>query len=179
MAKTQTVSDVIPNIYVLPLLCPANDGIITAMNSNYTRADKVGLLIQRIEYVVALTELQTALAVVGDQLTVGITQLYNGGVAPGLLPLGTGTRQPIIDMKHFCMGSAAGIPLPLPRDIITTEYPVGRELLAHPSAIYGFARGSSLAGTVNFYVRLFYTIKELSDDDYNELVQNVLLQDIL
>lgn len=128
--------------------------------------DKMGLLIQRLEY--EFLSLGTVLAASGQQIMAGITIAAISSLSDVANPaLVDGMRLTRIDQGTA--GSAVILNQPYIKDF--SNLPGGGILVA-PNPLYLAIQGLSAAAAGRVRCRMFYTYMELATDEYWQLVES-------
>lgn len=135
-------------------------------NFPFSIMDKMGLVINRIEYWVrGLSYLNTA----GDGVTFALT------AASSVNDIYDQSDPNIIDnmrVTRVDYGAAASGELdytPFIKDLSTLP---GGGLLVAPNPLYGMIEGSGLSSAGYGWIKLFYTYMELAPDEYWQLVES-------
>lgn len=144
----------------------ANAGGFTKFAFPFSIMDKMGLLIQRIEYTFGSL----------DSFN-GVNDIeYMGLSVSGSLVDFSDQRDPlVVDNSHIRrldLGAAAtGLMLNLPiiKDFTNLT---GGGLLVAPNPLYAYVKGVGLAGGGSGFVKVFYTYMELGTDEYWQLVES-------
>lgn len=127
--------------------------------------DKMGLVINRIEYWVGLSELNGST----DQVIVGLT------TASALVAIANQADPALVDsisVTRYDTGVAATGHFwknPIIKDF--SDLP-GGGLLVAPSPLYAMIQQAGAAGAGSAWIKLFYTYIQLSTDEYWELVES-------
>lgn len=117
-------------------------------------------VIHRVEYLMSQSILAN-LAAADDVINVGLS-LSNG------ISSISWDRPEILDRQYLSYGYANIAQQPLLSDF--TNYP-GGGIIVPVKQLYGFAQGASLVGAITVEVRIWYTTKDISREDYIELVE--------
>lgn len=129
--------------------------------------DKMGLIIQRVEY--DLTNFTGAFAATGDALVFGLA------VNATIVDVDDPSDPLLVDsarIRRSDFGAAAsGIALhfPIVKDFTNLQ---GGGLLVAPNPLYAFIKGISAGAAGTLAIRLFYTYLELATEDYWQLVES-------
>lgn len=128
--------------------------------------DKMGLLIQRIEYFpAALTQLNSG----GDEVRMALLSKAS------VVDITTQNDPAVIDSYVFTridLGTAASgllISRPVTRDFTTLA---GGGILVAPGTLYAAIQSSGAGGVMSMWMRMYYTYMELSTDEYWQLVES-------
>lgn len=158
-----------------------NGGKITQVPTSFSTKDKIGIEILRAEYFVRDQDgasLTGGLVADGSKVSFGLCQLYKSNVPP-LSPLEPGVVDfNVISHVNLETGTMANlrrqseIVWPLERD-----YPGG--ILVHPASIYAWIRGTDAAQEMEVDIWLTFRYVDLSNEDYLDILQNVILQNQL
>lgn len=129
--------------------------------------DKMGLIIQRIEY--DFTALAGVLAAASDTLVCGLA------AASTIADVDIASDPALIDsmrLRRMDFGTAASgwcLQLPFVKDFTNLQ---GGGLLVAPNPLYAFVKGISAGAAGSVSIKLFYIYQELSADDYWQLVES-------
>lgn len=128
--------------------------------------DKMGLLVQRIEYFpAALTQLNST----GDEVRMALLSKST------VTDITTQSDPSVIDSYVFTrldLGAAASgllISRPVTRDFTTLA---GGGILVAPGALYAAIQSSGAGGVMSMWMRMYYTYMQLSTDEYWQLVES-------
>lgn len=128
--------------------------------------DKMGLIIQRVEYTVIAF---APLAAAGDRIRAAIT------AAPTLVDIDDQSDPLIIDsmrINRLDSGAAANFHLiqtPYFRDFTNLA---GGGILVAPNPLYAMVHGDSAGAAITVWFRLYYTYLEMATDEYWQLVES-------
>jgi hypothetical protein len=172
MPKTSNGIDQYMNVYFTNLVEPTlNTGIVQALVSSITAKDKKGMLIHRVDWMFDAVSLAAAINAAGDQIFCALSNFANNAVA-----YVNAQQNGIIDC--FKLGAQNAINEPTYRNYaITREFPM--PFICHPASLYFHMRGIAASDVAIAEVRLFYTFIELTDIEYQEMLQNYILQNIV
>lgn len=163
--------------YVNPQEVVAGVTSYEQFSSQINYDQEVGMIINRVEYHIGKADLLKILDAANDYISAGLgmipdgnpTQIYDTGMLDVIR----------WDMQTYGTPANAWIK---PDMLITTHdfsSMPGGGLIAHPSALYGYVRGISLASTVaSVIVRIWYKTIQLTDAEYNELYKLYLVRAI-
>lgn len=163
-----TKTDSFANIAALEITeSAANTQTVGKFAFPFSIMDKMGLIIERIEY--DFTNLTTALTAAADKVLVGI-------IAGSSISDPDDPRDPILidgmRIARYDAGTAASgslIMLPYVKDFTNLS---GGGILVAPNPLYGFVQGISAAAAAAVTIRMFYTYIELATDEYWQLVES-------
>jgi len=154
----------------------AGTAVYTQFDSSINSNERLMMLIHKVEYFIDPANLQLILDST-DRIRFGLSMWSLGaGVAPlynssGVLDFNT------IGVINY--GAASnGQPLLLEHQKDFTSNP-GGGLISHPSNLFLFVVGISLASVVGVYARVHYTTLPLKDSDYAELYNMQILKTII
>lgn len=151
----------------------ANGGVITQFPTSLTTRDAVGVLIHRVEFLTS-DEITGGCphAANGRGYFVGLTQLYNAGSVPTYNDPGVLAWR----IKSCMYLSAVDFKIhESPMVLDFTDDP----LLAHPAALYWFFKGVGQAAALTMSVRLKYSYRDLTSNEYQDILQTIVLQNAL
>jgi len=152
----------------------AGSGKIDKIETGFSSKDRYAIEIHRVEYA-PYAAYQTLEQVAkagggGGMVRVGLAHLYRGGTIPlhnsheGLICM-----DEILYTEDTAVGSAF------------TKAPLIREFkipcIAHPSSLYAWCQGDSLAGVLDVTMDVWYKVIEINDDQWQELFESVLFHD--
>lgn len=161
MAKEKYVNQA----YLKVVESGANTLTFSKLETGVSIYEKVGWLINRLDYSIDLTD--TALAAKDDAVYYGISvsdQITNVGLI----------NSAVVDrntIKRIDLGTAASgflIRTPFEKDFSGLE---GGGLLIPPNPIYIFVIGVSAGAAFTVECRMFYTVVQLKTEDFWELVE--------
>lgn len=128
--------------------------------------DKMGLLIQRIEYFpAALSQLNST----GDEVRMALLSKAS------VTDITNQSDPSVIDSYVFTrmdLGTAASgllLSRPVTRDFTTLA---GGGILVAPGALYAAVQSAGAGGAMSMWIRLYYTYMQLSADEYWQLVES-------
>lgn len=154
----------------------ANGGVIVQVPSSLTTRDKVGILIHSIEFLPegVKTGAVPFVPTTGsaDGMKMGITQLYNGGVVPEFNDPGVIDCAYKIAYNWTQVGHVEMNTFPL-------RFVFESPKLAHPAALYWFFQGIAQAAALTVNFRMEYSYRDLSDSEYQDIIQTIVLQNSL
>lgn len=128
--------------------------------------DKVALIISRIEY---WTMTRTAFDTSGDYMVAGLSTSQSLSSSLDVLDPQIVT---FFKLTRLDIGTAAsGMVFEEPGIQDYSNLP-GGGLLVPPNPLYAYVVGNGCSGTVTARIRLYYTMKELSIDEYWQLVES-------
>lgn len=143
----------------------ANTLTFKKLETGISLFDKVAWIVHRLEYYFFMSaanwngdsdSLTMALTVANNITSLSLTD-------PNVLDLLQVSRQD--------WGAAASM-FPCYRPTVKDFSPLpGGGLITPPNPLYGAAVGSGLAGAQTYYLKMFYTVKELKTEEYWELVE--------
>jgi len=142
----------------------ANTLTYSEIKTNVSIFDKVAWIIHRLEWYLAATELDKLLGL-GDSITMALTASDKAAA----LALNDASVIDLMTINHKDL-TAVGFsdyPTPFIRDFSGLP---GGGLIVSPRPLYLAAKGVSLASAVTAQCRGFFTVLELSADEYLELV---------
>jgi len=150
-------------------------GIVVPVNTGFDRKARKGVLIHEYRVMVPNTEVfATMFAANDDAVRFGITQFYNAGAAP-LVPGTPGC------VEFQCFGradfGAAATGLFVNHTLYQQRYDI--PLLVHPASLYLFVRGLNSPVALSLDQGIRYEYVDLSDQDYRDMWEDVLSQDII
>ena len=149
----------------------AGAGAATAFDTNMSASDKRGIEILKIQYDIESSEIFDAS---GESVTLALTQV--GANIPALGGDDPDTLNPPGALDHASF-FAAGIPV---SGVWSKMHDFSNcPLLAHPASLYGTIDGESLGGVVNGYITIYFRYVDLADDDYNDILQSYIVQNVL
>lgn len=171
MAKLKNRTDLPQYFGMADTEAAANGGVLTQIPTSLTTREKVGILIHSVEFLSELFKTGSSpFAANGDGYIVGLTQLFNAGAVPDYNDPG------VIEWhEELAVVMAAG------SHIISSPvrmvYPIPK--LAHPASLYWFFQGIGQAAALTMNVRLEYSYRDLSSDEYQDIIQTIVLQNAL
>lgn len=145
----------------------ANTFTSVKFNFPFSIMDKMGLVVQRIEY--DMTSFAGAFAASADTITFGVC------VAATLSDVDNPADPLLVDtarVRRADFGTAASgiaFQFPIVKDFTTLT---GGGILVAPNPLYGFVKGISAGAAATIAMRLFYTYMELGTDEYWQLVES-------
>jgi hypothetical protein len=147
-------------------LSAANTITFEEINIGLNIFDKIGLLIHRLEYEPSANTMQEMTAD-GDSVTIALTQSNS-------LTTLVATEVEVIDRRvwrRHDYGAAAAAEIH--DDILTGDFMFfpGGGLLVPPKPLYVGASSNGLASAAVFHVRLYFSIVQLTDAEYLELLE--------
>jgi hypothetical protein len=170
MATSKTKGRVVdlPQFYIAEETeAGANAGVIAQVPSSINTRDKVGVLVHSLEMDFG----SDPFAADADGITFGLTQLYNRGTIPGMLDPGVITYQ----IRQVKVYSSVGVMLKERPFRVVFDNP----RLAHPAALYWFFQGLSQGAPLTANMRMEYSYVDLTDTQYQDIIQTVILQNAL
>lgn len=164
---TKTIKDTQANIAAVRVVeSAANTLTLLRFNFPFSVLDKVALIISRIEYwPESLDQLNSAT----DTQTVALA------AATSLVDITNQADPTIVDSvriaRHDLGAAASGFFMasPIIKDFSTLP---GAGLMVAPSPLSAAIKGTGAGGAMQCWVKLFYTYKSLSTDEYWELVES-------
>jgi hypothetical protein len=171
MAKAKAISDrYLQNLDFRSDEAAANGGKIYQVPTSFTTSDKVGLEIHEIE-INFPGPASTLFLATGDGFIWGCGQIYNNGIVPTSQIASPGILH-WEEINRLECGTAANaiiVPLKFRREFATPR-------IVHPASLFVFHKGVSQPNELISYWRIAYKYVELSDQDYQEILQTVILQ---
>lgn len=151
----------------------ANDPVIEKVPTSYTTKDKVGIEIMQVDYFIHATD-DTLVEFKSDSelLKYGLTQLYKSGSPPSLP-----TEAGLIDYRMLGYHLETGVGFSFVHQPITFK-PL-EPILVHPASLYAWMRSDNLDAAVYIYVALWYRYVDLTPDEFQDILQTIILQDTL
>lgn len=150
-------------------------GIIEKIDSNLSAKDRVGLLVHEIQAMPSSISLWKAQYLdQDDSVHWGISTLYRAGSTPSHL-----NDSGVLYMEHLQM-----VEVGVSANHATQRWPVRHTfpepLLLHPAATYLFFSTVSF-GASNMYwqVKLMYKYKALTEDEWRELFEAAIMQNVV
>lgn len=151
----------------------ANTQIVSQVGTSYSAKDKVGIEISRIEYYPAAVNFyMEEVAAANEYFYFGLTQLYSAGAAP-TLP----SRAGVVDWNLIGNFFSTAVGRELLRLPIIFEPP--EPVLVHPASLYAFCQSANLANAITIYLRMWFRYVDLTDAEFQEILQTILIQDTL
>lgn len=167
MAKVGTVDKFANTAYIKVTETAANTLTFKRLDTGIAIFEKVAWLIGRVEYFFDVFN-ATNFNGTGDQVSIALT------VSNTIADLGLGKNE-VIDayiLYRQDLGTAAsGFMLELPYVKDFTNLP-GGGMLIPPNPLFLGIKGTGLAAATSCEIRLYYTILQLSPDQYWELVES-------
>jgi hypothetical protein len=152
----------------------ASTPVISAVPTSISMAEKIGIEI--VEAKVFLYNNGWAaegLVAAGDGMFAGLTQMYRGGTPP-TYP----NDQGVIMYERYTRAFLTGVGFSdVKQPIFHKVFP--EPILVHPAALYAFTGGVSVATVCSARFDIGFRYVELTDKDYQDILQGVLLQDTL
>jgi hypothetical protein len=145
----------------------ANGGTMNQIPSSLTTRDKTGILIHSYE-IWGDAEMFAADA---DGVAYGITQLYNAGTVPGFGAPG------VIDHQRKITKAYSSVGVRIVEMPFKTVFDQPR--LAHPAALYWYFTGVAQGAALTLYFRMEYSYVDLTDLQYQDIIQTIVLQNAL
>jgi len=166
MAKTKT-GDKFANIAAISVTeSAAGTTTYAKFNFPFSIMDKVGLIINRIEYWPgALQQLNTG----NDSVTIGLI------AASSVVDLSSQADPAILDTMRLVrldIGAAASgliVQQAIVKDFASLP---GGGILCAPSPLNAAIQSSGAGGVMNAWLKIFYTYMEMTTDEYWELVES-------
>jgi len=176
MAKqTARVSDRPQSITLTIEEAVAITGTVTQFPTSLTTRDKVGLLIKKIEFLIEQASWATIVGAGDHGAIIGVTQLYNGGVAPTIDQL---EAPGLVGLVRFLKFGITEVGILNYREPCEVNLP-DDGILVHPASLYGFIRGYGIGVAIEGRIRMTYTYQDLSDAEYQEILQTIIIQNAL
>lgn len=173
MAKMQKLADMYSQRTVIAVQeLAANGGIVEPVPSSYTTRDRVGLLINQIEFFMNDPD-PAPFAATGDGYKLYVGQLFNNGAipntpaTPGLILLHW------VQLTQFA-AAAGGLWRKRPDNFTFPE-----PKLVHPAALYVGMEGIAQAGALDGHFTIHYKYIDLAEADYLEIMQTIILQNAI
>lgn len=155
----------------------ANGGIVTQFPTSLTTRDKTGIEIWR--WMVEFNSKDNYLAADLDSLKVGITQLYGGGVTPGGTSQIVGSSVAgVVDWRVFSVDDH-GTPATTIMAQNNLVFDLPHHPIVHPASVYGFVKGESQSNPIECYISLEFTYVDLTEQDYLDILQTIIVQNSL
>jgi len=170
--KASKINDAFLNVMTTTLTeGGANAGVVTQFSTSLTTRDKIGILIHKAELYKTTDDPFTA---DGDGFQWGLTQIYNSGSVPTTIIATPGIVLFKRKIRQDC-GTAATI------NMVTDpeEHIFPEPVLVHPASLYGLLQGVSQAGALIAYLRIYYKYVDLTEADYQEILQTIIIQNAL
>ena len=149
----------------------ANTGIVEAFPTSITTREKVGVKILAAHLYHNHTNLFSG---TGDGLAFGLLQLYKDGNAPYTMVSPVG----IIGLRTIYSNDRG-----VAATSIFTESPIDLNLrapvLCHPASLYASILGISQVNPITAYMRIYFEYVDLTDEEYQEILQTVIIQNAL
>lgn len=145
----------------------ANTFTSTKFAFPFSIMDKMGLVLQRVEY--DFTSFAGVLAAANDTITTGIC------VASSISDVDDPADPLLVDtmrLRRSDFGAAASgwaFQFPIVKDFTNLQ---GGGLLVAPNPLYGFVQGISAGAAATVSIKLFYIYLELGTEDYWQLVES-------
>lgn len=151
-------------------LSVANTGKIARItNTQYTSKDKVGMRIYYARWYWSFPFYHELFTTTQAELTFGLCTVGNGGDVP-TSPETLG----VIDFHRQYTTLPAGAVV----DPLTSEMPAKYELmpapLVHPASLYYFYDTNNFTNILTGYLELLYTMEDLQDATYNDLLREMI-----
>lgn len=154
----------------------ANGGVIVQVPSSLTTRDRVGILIHCVEFLPEGVKTGVVPLISGagtpDGIKMGITQLYNGGTVPEFNDPG------VIDCRYKVVYDATAVAF-VDFAVFPLRFEYATPKLAHPAALYWFFQGITQAAALSMNFRMEYSYRDLSDTEYQDIIQTIVLQNSL
>lgn len=168
MATAKKQTDLYPNIIVEKVTTSAADTLtFSEIRVGLNIFDKVGLKIQRIEYEFGSDGL-TAINAAGDAIQAALVGNNN------LANINPDQQEVIDEMTLYTMGFLANGAADIHKNPIIHDFSTldGGGILVNPKPLYAAVGSTALGAVATVTFRFYFTIVQLSDADYLELLQN-------
>jgi hypothetical protein len=171
MASTRTKGRVVdlPQFYTAAATeTGANTGVMAQVPSSLNTRDKVGILIHGYEMYFGATDIFAADA---DGVQFGLTQLYNQGTVPDFGSPG------LVDMQTYFIKAYSSVGVRV--NVLPYKVTFDNPRLCHPAALYWFFTGLGQPAALGCAIRMEYSYVDLSDAQYQDIIQTIILQNAL
>lgn len=150
----------------------AGAGATEQFPTSQTIRDRVGIEIYEMEINFPVSVL-ALLVGAQDFLRAGITQLANN-IPTGALPYPNG----VVGWEQVeLLLAPSAVGQELQRQPLRVEFK--EPILVHPASCFGFVIGNSLAAVASANIRMGFKYVELAEQDYADILQTVIAQNIL
>lgn len=151
---------------VFPVEASAGTAVYTKYAFPFSIMDKMGLIINRIEYwPTNLNNLNSST----DAVTGGLS------ISSSITDLSDQSNPAIVDSFRFQridIGTAASGLFVSEAFVKDFSALPGGGLLVAPNPLYGFVQSTNAGGVMGCWIKLFYTYMELTADEYWQLVES-------
>lgn len=178
MAKTKGLLDQYPQTVTVRVTeAVAEDGAIVQVPSSYSMRDRVGMEILGYNIMpYGAFAWRGMLAADKDFLGAGLSHLFRGGSIPAIEEP-TGLIDAYLRYRENTIVSAVG-------EITIVEEPAVRivfpqPLIAHPASVWAWVKGFQVSAVVDLIFRINYRLIDLSDSQWQELFESILIRDTI
>jgi hypothetical protein len=150
-----------------------NVGMIEQVATSYSTKDPIGIEIHQLDWYPYMENWSAAvLDAIGEFFFWGLTQLYKAGTAPSL-PNEAGMVD--FEVEAYHEKTAVGFKtFQWPRKWIPKE-----PILVHPASLYLFCGSSGLDSACSIYMTMWFKYVDLSQQEFQDILQTIILQDQL